>query len=99
LAALLWLVTSILFSWYAGNFGNCDKTYGSLGAAVGLMTCEVIKVPERCEQSCQVPASVEHPGFHGILRKVKDLGDLFDRLLVPSKIFAGLHVDYFDRAI
>ena len=38
LAALLWLVTSILFSWYAGNFGNYDKTYGSLGAAVGLMT-------------------------------------------------------------
>jgi membrane protein len=38
LAALLWLATSILFSWYAGNFGNYDKTYGSLGAAVGLMT-------------------------------------------------------------
>jgi membrane protein len=38
LAALLWLATSILFSWYAGHFGNYDKTYGSLGAAVGLMT-------------------------------------------------------------
>jgi membrane protein len=38
LAALLWLVTSILFSWYAGHFGSYDKTYGSLGAAVGLMT-------------------------------------------------------------
>ena len=38
LAALLWLVMSFLFSWYAGNFGNYDKTYGSLGAAVGLMT-------------------------------------------------------------
>jgi membrane protein len=38
LAALLWLGTSVLFSWYAGNFGNYDKTYGSLGAAVGLMT-------------------------------------------------------------
>jgi membrane protein len=37
LAALLWLATSVLFSWYAGNFGNYDKTYGSLGAAVGLM--------------------------------------------------------------
>ena len=38
LAALLWLVMSFLFSWYASNFGNYDKTYGSLGAAVGLMT-------------------------------------------------------------
>ena len=37
-AALLWVMTSILFSWYAGNFGSYDKTYGSLGAAVGLMT-------------------------------------------------------------
>jgi membrane protein len=27
-----------LFFWDAGNFGNYDKTYGSLGAAVGLMT-------------------------------------------------------------
>ena len=32
------LVMSFLFSWYASNFGNYDKTYGSLGAAVGLMT-------------------------------------------------------------
>jgi membrane protein len=38
LAALLWLATSILFSWYAANFGSYDKTYGSLGAAIGLMT-------------------------------------------------------------
>jgi membrane protein len=38
LAAVLWLATSVLISWYAGNFGNYDKTYGSLGAAVGLMT-------------------------------------------------------------
>jgi hypothetical protein len=43
---------------------------------------EVIEVPVRCEQSCQVLASVEHPRLHGILRKVKDLGDLFDRLVV-----------------
>jgi membrane protein len=37
-AALLWIVTSILFSWYAANFGAYNKTYGSLGAAVGFMT-------------------------------------------------------------
>jgi membrane protein len=38
LAAFLWLVASILFSWYAANFGSYNKTYGSLGAAIGFMT-------------------------------------------------------------
>jgi len=37
LAAVLWLVVSLLFSWYAANFGNYNKTYGSLGAAIGFM--------------------------------------------------------------
>ena len=37
-ATLLWLIMSILFSWYVGNFGAYDKTYGSLGALVGFMT-------------------------------------------------------------
>ena len=32
------VVVSILFSWYAENFGSYNKTYGSLGAAIGLMT-------------------------------------------------------------
>jgi membrane protein len=36
-AAILWLVGSILFSWYAANFGSYNKTYGSLGAAIGFM--------------------------------------------------------------
>lgn len=31
------IVSSFLFSWYAENFANYNKTYGSLGAAVGLM--------------------------------------------------------------
>ena len=38
LAAALWIVVSILFSWYAANFGAYNKTYGSLGAVVGFMT-------------------------------------------------------------
>lgn len=38
LAALLWLVASALFSFYAANFGTFNETYGSLGAAVGFMT-------------------------------------------------------------
>jgi membrane protein len=35
---LVWIVVSILFSWYAGNFGSYNKTYGSLGAVIGFMT-------------------------------------------------------------
>lgn len=37
-AALLWLIGSALLSWYLANFGNYSATYGSLGAAIGLMT-------------------------------------------------------------
>jgi membrane protein len=36
-AASLWIVGSSLLSWYLSNFGNYDATYGSLGAAIGLM--------------------------------------------------------------
>ena len=38
LAAFAWLVASALFSWFVGNFGSYDKTYGSLGAIIGFMT-------------------------------------------------------------
>ena len=37
-AALLWIVGSSLLSWYLSNFANYNATYGSLGAAIGLMT-------------------------------------------------------------
>lgn len=37
IAAVLWAVTSLLFSWYAKEFGNFNKTYGSLGAVIVLM--------------------------------------------------------------
>jgi membrane protein len=37
-AAILWVVASMLFSWYAANFGSYNETYGSLGAVVGFMT-------------------------------------------------------------
>jgi membrane protein len=36
-AALLWIAGSSLLSWYLSNFGNYGATYGSLGAAIGLM--------------------------------------------------------------
>lgn len=31
-------IASALFSWYAAEFGNFNKTYGSLGAIIVLMT-------------------------------------------------------------
>jgi membrane protein len=38
LAAVVWLAISGLFSWYIASFGSYDATYGSLGAAIGMMT-------------------------------------------------------------
>jgi membrane protein len=37
-AAVLWLVVSMLFSWYVSSFGSYNETYGSLGAVIGFMT-------------------------------------------------------------
>ncbi len=37
-AAVLWLVGSMLFSWYVANFGSYNETYGSLGAVIAFMT-------------------------------------------------------------
>jgi membrane protein len=36
-AAVVWLVASVLFSWYLQNFANYNATYGSLGAVIGFM--------------------------------------------------------------
>jgi membrane protein len=36
-AAAAWIVMSIAFSWYVANFGTYNATYGSLGAAIGMM--------------------------------------------------------------
>jgi membrane protein len=38
IASVLFAIVSALFSWYAKEFGNFNKTYGSLGAIIVLMT-------------------------------------------------------------
>jgi membrane protein len=37
-AAVVWIMCSLVFSYYVANFGSYNKTYGSLGAVVGFMT-------------------------------------------------------------
>jgi membrane protein len=37
-AAVAWLIASTLLSWYLASFADYNKTYGSLGAAIGMMT-------------------------------------------------------------
>ena len=37
-AAIVWLLMSLGFSWYAANFGNFNQTYGALGGVAGFMT-------------------------------------------------------------
>lgn len=37
LAVISWAIISLLFSWYVKEFGNYNKTYGSLGAIIILM--------------------------------------------------------------
>jgi membrane protein len=36
-AAVLWILTSMLFSWYVASFDSYNRLYGSLGAGVGFM--------------------------------------------------------------
>lgn len=37
IATILWLLGSMLFSWFVGSFGNFDKTYGGFAAVIVLM--------------------------------------------------------------
>ena len=37
-ASIAWLVGSLLFSWYVANFEDYNKTYGTIGAVIGLLS-------------------------------------------------------------
>jgi membrane protein len=38
MASTFWVAATILFAWYAQNYGTYDRVYGSLGAIVGFLT-------------------------------------------------------------
>ena len=70
-AAIGWLITSVLFSWYIANFGAYNATYGSLGAAVGMMMWMWISAIVILLGG-ELNAEIEHQtarGFNGRLRK------------------------------
>jgi membrane protein len=62
-AAVLWVVGSMLFSWYVANFGSYNETYGSLGAVIGFMTwiwiSSIIVL-----MGAEINAEVEHQTAH-----------------------------------
>jgi membrane protein len=62
-AAVLWIVASILFSWYAAHFGNYNKTYGSLGAVIGFMIWIWISVIVIL-LGAEIDAEMEHQTVH-----------------------------------
>ena len=70
-AAFGWLVASALFSWYIANFGTYDATYGSLGAAIGMMMWMWISMIVVL-LGAQLNAETEHQTaeeFHGRARQ------------------------------
>jgi membrane protein len=61
-ACIAWVLASAAFSYYAANFGSYNKTYGTLGAAIGLMTwiwISVIVVMIGAEINSEVEAQAE----------------------------------------
>jgi membrane protein len=44
IATLVWLLGSFLFSFYVAHFGSYDKTYGSIGVVVVMMTWFLLSV-------------------------------------------------------
>jgi len=64
-AAVSWIAVSLAFSFYVANFGRYNKTYGSLGAAVGFMTwiwISVMVVLMGAELNAEIEGYQEGPG-------------------------------------
>jgi membrane protein len=74
LAVALWAITSVGFSFYLANFANYGLTYGSLGAAVGLLfylylSASVVLL------GAEVNAAIYHSGPNGSVQAEKPGSD------------------------
>ena len=74
LAVVLWAITSVGFSFYLANFANYGVTYGSLGAAVGLLfylyLCASVVL-----LGAEVNAAIYHSGPDGSVQAEKPGSD------------------------
>ena len=75
LSSMLWIVVSMLFSFFVSKFGNYDETYGAMGAVVILMlwfwiSTYVILL------GAEFNAEIEHQTHHDTtVGSSRDLGD------------------------
>ena len=74
LAAVLWAISSVGFSFYLANFADYGVTYGSLGAAVGLLfylyLCASVVL-----LGAEVNAAIYHSGADGSVQAEKPGSD------------------------
>ncbi|WP_340119905.1 YihY/virulence factor BrkB family protein [Pelagibius sp. 7325] len=61
-ATLLWMVSSLLFSFYVANFAHYDQTFGSIGAVVILLLWFYISAFAVC-LGAEINAELEHQTY------------------------------------
>ena len=89
LAAVLWLATSLAFSWYVNNIGHYDATYGSLAAVIGFMVwvwASVIVVLTGAELNSELEHQTAVDSTTGSARPIGERG-----AHVADSVGAALH--------
>ena len=64
MASSLWMLGTVLFSWYVRDFGSYDRVYGDLGAAVGFLTwiwLSLMILLAGAELNCEIARSRSSP--------------------------------------
>ena len=64
LATALWLIASLAFKYYVGNFANYNETYGSLGGVIVVMLWFYIS-GMAVLAGAEMNAEIEHASPHG----------------------------------